>query len=155
MKRSIVPSLLLLLTLCSQTALAQGAAGGWVEVQRIKVDSKLTVRTKTGQKVEGRVKAVTPDSITLSLSKGATKEIEIKRDEVAEIRRKSAARTATYAALFGGLGVAAGYGIGYGVGEAAHAGYATEYPGAVIGAAVGIAVGAILGSTGQVIYKAP
>jgi hypothetical protein len=123
--------------------------------QRIKPGSKLTIKTKTGQKFGGKLMAVTADSITLSATKAAGKDVELKREEVAEIRRKSGARMAGYAALLGGLGFAGGYGIGYGVGEATDARFAIEYPMAVFGAAIGAVVGAIIGSRGEVIYKAP
>lgn len=147
-------SLLLILILFSQTAFAQSSKGNWDGAQKIKPGSKLKIKTKTGQKFSGKMMAVTADSITLSATKASGQDIKLKREEIAEIRRKSGARTAGYAALLGGLGLASGYGIGYGVGEATDAEFAIEYPIAVFGAAIGAAVGAIIGSRGEVIYKA-
>ena len=155
MKRSLLRCLLLVLTLCSQTNLAQGVTSGWSRVQIVQSGSKLMVRKKSGEKVQGRLKTIAPDSLTLSLSKDGSKEVEIKRDDVSEIRRKSAGHTALYAGLLGGLGFGAGYGIGYGTGEATNAEFPIEYPIAVIGAAAGATIGAIIGSKGDVIYKAP
>jgi hypothetical protein len=148
-------SLLLIFILFSTTALAQTSKSNWDATQKIKPGSKLTIKTKTGRKFSGKMMAVTADSITLSATKATGKDAELKREDIAEIRRKSGARTAGYAALLGGLGFVGGYGIGYGVGEATEARFAVEYPIAVFAAAAGAVVGAIIGSRGEVIYKAP
>jgi hypothetical protein len=145
----------LILPLFSQAVLAQGAKNNWDEVMKINSGSKLTLKTKTGKKFSGKLSGVTADSITLFITKAPGNDVELKREEVAEIRKKSGARTASYAAMFGGLGLAGGYGIGYGVGEATEAPFAIEYPIMAVGAAVGAVVGAIIGSRGEVIYKAP
>jgi hypothetical protein len=153
--RFFLLSLFLILLFFSPTVLAQNVKNSWDEVMKVNQGSKLTIKTKTGQKIGGRVTAVTADSIKLSTAKAPGMDVELKREEIAEIRKKSGARTAGYAALLGGVGLAGGYGIGYGVGEAKNAGFRPEYPTAAFGAAVGAAVGAIIGSRGTVIYKAP
>jgi hypothetical protein len=153
--RVIYLSLFLIFTLSARTVLAQGSRNNWNEVQKIKIGSKLTVKTKAGRKHNGKASAITAESIKLSLRKPSGTEIELKRDEIAEIRRKSCAQTAGYAALLGGLGFVGGYGIGYGVGEATEARFAVEYPFAIFGLAAGAVAGAIIGSRGQVIYKTP
>ena len=147
-------SLCIVFTFSAQTALAQSNKNNWSEAQKIKLGSKLKIKTKAGQKFTGKMVAVTADSITLSV-KAPGKDIELKREEIAEIRKKSAALTWGYAALLGGLGFVGGYGIGYGVGEATEARYAVEYPIAVFSAAAGAIVGAIIGSRGEVVYKFP
>jgi hypothetical protein len=121
---------------------------------KINPGSKLTIKTKTGRKFSGKLSAVTNDSITLSTAKAPGMDVAIKREEVTEIRKKSGARTAGYAALLGGLGMAGGYGIGYGIGEAKEASFAVEYQTMAFGAAVDAIVGAIIGSRGAVVYKA-
>ena len=113
-------SLCLIFTLLCQTTSAQSVRGNWDEVRKTKPGSKLTIKTKTGQKHEGKVKEIMADSITLS-PKGGGSGVELKREEIAEIRKKSGAHTAAYAALLGGVGFAGGYGIGYGIGEAKNA----------------------------------
>ncbi len=153
--RFLFLSLFLILPLFSQAVLAQGAKNNWDEAMKINPGSKLAIKTKTGQKFSGKLTTVTADSITLSTAKAPGRDVAIKREEVAEIRKKSGARTAGYAALLGGLGLAGGYGIGYGVGEATEAPFAIEYPIMAVGAAVGAVVGAIIGSRGEVVYKAP
>jgi hypothetical protein len=147
--------LLLVLPIFSQAVFAQNAKDNWDEVMKIKAGSKLSVKIKTGQKLGGKVTTVTAESITLSTGKTPGRDLQVRRQDVAEIRRKSGARTAGYAALLGGVGMAGGYGIGYGVGEATDAPFAIEYQTMAFGAAVGAAVGAILGSRGEVIFKAP
>jgi hypothetical protein len=154
-RRLLSQSLLLTLTLFPETAFAQPGKGDWGHVQKLKPGSKLVVKTKTNQKVEGKATVITPDSITLSLPKVAGQEVELRRGEVAEVRKKSGARTAGYATLLGGVGAAGGYGIGYGVGAAKDARFRPEYPTAAVGAAVGVVVGVIIGSRGEVVYQAP
>src|SRR5215510_7659586 len=117
--RLLLPVLFLILPLFSQAVLAQDAKNDWGEVMKINPGSKLTVKTKTGRKFSGKLSTVTADEITLSTAKAPGRDVALKREEIAEIRKKSGARTASYAALLGGLGMAGGYGIGYGVGEAA------------------------------------
>src|SRR6266545_4604370 len=137
-------SLFLILPLFSQGVLAQDAKNNWGE----------TIKTKTGRKFSGKLSTITADSITLSTAKAPGGVAALKREEIAEIRKKSGARTAGYAALLGGVGLAGGYGIGYGIGEAKEANFAVEYPTMALGAAVGAVIGAIIGSRGEVVYKA-
>ncbi|MCI0659957.1 MAG: hypothetical protein L0220_02680 [Acidobacteria bacterium] len=147
-------SLFLILALSSPPALAQNAKDDWSAAQRINHGSKLLVKTKTGQKYQGRLKAVTDDSLSLSDHKSPGQDIVLSRNEIAEIRKKSGAYTAGMAALMGGLGFAGGYGIGYGIGEARESRFEPEYPMSAVGAAAGAVAGAIIGNKGQVIYKA-
>jgi hypothetical protein len=153
--RLLALSLFLILPIFSQAVLAQSAKNNWDVVMKINPGSKLKIRSKTGQKFSGNLSVVTADSITLSTTKATGRDVVIKREEIAEIRKKSVARTAGYAALLGGVGLAGGYGIGYGIGEAKDAGFAVEYQTMAFGAAVGAVVGAIIGSRGEVVYKAP
>jgi hypothetical protein len=151
----LLPCLFLILPLFSQAVLAQDAKNDWGEAMKINPGSKLAIKTKSGRKFSGKLSAVTADSITLSTAKTPGRDVALKREDIAEIRKKSGARTAGYAALLGGLSLAGGYGIGYGIGEAKEANFAVEYPTMVFGAAVGAVVGAIIGSRGEVVYKAP
>jgi hypothetical protein len=152
--RLLLPGLFLILPLFSQAVLAQNAKNNWGEAMKINPGSKLTIKTKTGRKFSGKLSAVTADSITLSTVKASGGDVALKREEIAEIRKKSGARTAGYAALLGGVGLAGGYGVGYGIGEAKEANFAVEYPTMAFGAAVGAVIGAIIGSRGEVVYKA-
>ena len=151
--RLLLLSLFLLLPLFSQAVLAQSAKNNWDEAMKINSGSKLNIKTKTSKKFSGKLLAVTLDSITLSTTKAPGGAVELKREEIAQIRKKSGARTAAYAPAYGGLLLAGGYGIGYGIGEATEAPFAIEYPIMAVGAAVGAVVGAIIGSRGEVVYK--
>jgi hypothetical protein len=151
----LLPGLFLILPLFSQVVLAQDAKTDWGEAMKINPGSKLALKTKSGRKFSGKLSVVTADSITLSTAKAPGRDVALKREDIAEIRKKSGARTAGYAALLGCVGLAGGFGIGYGVGEATEAPFAIEYPVMAVGAAVGAVVGAIIGSRGEVVYKAP
>jgi hypothetical protein len=151
----LLPGLFLILPLFSQAVLAQDAKNDWGEAMKISPGPKLAIKTKSGRKFSGKLSAVTADSITLSTAKAPGNDVALKREDIAEIRKKSGARTAGYAALLGGVGLAGGFGIGYGVGESTEAPFAIEYPVMAVGAAVGAVVGAIIGSRGEVIYKTP
>ncbi|MCI0659944.1 MAG: hypothetical protein L0220_02615 [Acidobacteria bacterium] len=146
--------LFLILALSSPSTLAQNAKNDWSAAQKLTRGSKLLVKTKTGRKYQGSLKAVTDDTLSLSDPKSPGQDIVLSRNEIAEIRKKSGAYTAGMAALMGGLGFAGGYGIGYGIGEAKESRFEPEYPMSVVGAAAGAVVGTIIGSKGQVVYKA-
>ncbi len=148
-------SLWFVLAAFAQTALAQNAASDWEALQKLKPGTKLTIKTKTGRKLNGKFKAVTAAVLTVTDNKAADKEVEIRRAEIAEIRKKSGKLVASYAAVFGGLGFAGGYGSGYLLGEAHESRYRLEYATAVMGAGIGAALGAFIGSKGEVIYKSP
>jgi hypothetical protein len=147
--------LFLILTLLTPSILAQIVKDEWGPVREIKEGSKLVVKTKTGQKHQGNLKSITDDSLTLSDPKSSGQDVILRRDEIAEIRKKSFGHIATMAALIGGLGLGGGYGIGYGIGEAKNSQFEPEYPTAAFGAGVGAVIGAIIGSRGQVVYKVP
>jgi hypothetical protein len=152
--RYIFPALLIIITFFYQSVTAQTAKNDWSEVEKTAAGMKLKVKTKAGEVFEGKVTVISSDSLSLSLTKIIGQEKELKKDEIAEIRKKSGGRTAGYAGVIGGLGAAAGFGIGYGIGEAKQSRFRPEYPMAAVGAATGAIIGAIIGSRGQLIYKA-
>src|SRR5262249_31111350 len=102
----------------------------------------------------GKLSDITVDLITLSTAKAPGGVAALKREEIAEIRKKSGARTAGYAALLGGVGLAGGYGSWVRCGGAKGARLCVGCPTMAFGAAVGAVVGAIIGSKGEVVYKA-
>src|SRR5262245_794628 len=101
-------SLCFISALFSRPVLSQNLKNNWDEAMKIKPGSKLSIKTKTGQKFGRKVTTVTADSIILSTAKTPGRDVELKRQEIAEIRRKSGARMADYAALLGGAGMAGG-----------------------------------------------
>ena len=140
------------LLVLAQPVIAQSDKRSWDRVQSLTTGSKLAIKLKSGENIGGKVVSVTADTITLTVKK---KQLEVQRDAIKPIRKKSGSRTAAYAAGLAAAGLGAGYGIGYGIGEATSARFPTEIPTAIFGAAVGATVGTVLGSLGEVIYKAP
>jgi hypothetical protein len=78
----------LIFPLFSQGVLAQDAKNDWSEAMKINLGSKLTIKTKMGPKFSGKLSSVTADLITLSTSKAPGKDVSLKREEIAEIRRR-------------------------------------------------------------------
>lgn len=150
----LVPLLALvaLLVLAAQPVAAQSDKHSWDRIQTLPAGAKLAIKLKSGESIGGKVVSVTADTVTLTVKK---KPLEVQRDAIKQIRKKSGGRTAAYAAGLAAAGLGAGYGIGYGIGEATNARFPTEIPTAIFGAAVGATVGTVLGSLGEVIYKAP
>jgi hypothetical protein len=89
-----------------------------------------------------------------SLSKVSGKNVELKLEEIAEIRKNSGSRTAARRRLARQRRAAGGYGIGYCIGEAKNARFRPEYPTAAVGVTVGAVIGAFTDSKGEVIYQA-
>jgi hypothetical protein len=150
----LVASLLL-----SPVASAQTPTGDWSALKSVDAGSKLSVRLKTGQTVEGRLTGVTDDGLSLSVKKKPT---DLKREDVQsvyEVRKKSA----TNATLIG-LGVGAGGGAALGaVADSSSDGFETidnvaTAALAVLGAGAGALTGYLIGrGSGKrvLVYQAP
>jgi small nuclear ribonucleoprotein (snRNP)-like protein len=98
------------LVLAPVLAMAQGSpSNDWSSLRNLAIDSKLSVKLKTGKTVEGRFKSVSDSSLTLT-SKNAP--LELKRDDISTVHQL-VKKSATKATLIGaGLGAGAGAGIG-------------------------------------------
>ena len=111
-KRRVALTLALIACLvCSPVlASAQGnTTSDWSSLKNLAVDTKLSVKLKTGKKVEGRFKSASDSSLTLT-QKNAP--LELKRDEISTVH-ELVKKSATKSALIGmGLGAGAGAGIG-------------------------------------------
>jgi len=143
-----------LVAVLTTVSLAQSDKHDWNNVQKLSTGTTLKVKLKSGEKIEGRIVTISPDTISLSVNKGAANQRQVRKEEISEIRRKSAARTATYCALLGVGGLFLGGAAGYGVGEISSAdGPISDYTGMVVGVAAGAVIGAILGSRGVLVYK--
>jgi len=99
----------------SLPAMAQtSSTSDWSSLQRLARDSKVAVKLKTGQKVEGRFASVSDSSLTLVANSGS---VDLKREDIAsiyEIKRKSATKSTMI-----GLGLGAGAGAALGAAAAA------------------------------------
>ena len=131
--------------------LAQGTASiDWSTVMAISPGEKLSVETKDGKKVKGRLRSVS-DSM-LSLDRGS-KTSDLSRDSVSRVYRLvgSAGKSVGKAAAIG-AGVGGGAGIGVGI---ASGGYEDLSRGQVagilglVGAGIGAGIGAIVGGLGS------
>ena len=118
----------------------------WSSLRSIPVDSKLSVKLKTGKTIDGKLRSVSDSSLTL-MSKNTS--VELKQDEISTVHHllKKSATTSTLI----GLGVGAGAGAAIGgiasndnsgfekIDHVATAGLAVA--GAVIGAVSGYFIG--------------
>jgi small nuclear ribonucleoprotein (snRNP)-like protein len=130
-------------------AIAQGSSStsDWSSLRSIPVDSKLSVKLKTGKTIDGKLRSVSDATLTL-ISKNTS--VELKQEEISTVHHllKKSATTATLI----GLGVGAGAGAAIGglassndnsglekIDHVATAGLAVA--GAVIGAVSGYFIG--------------
>ena len=91
------------------------AQGHWDFVQNLAADSKVSVKLKTGKKVDGHFKSATDSLLTVTTKSGP---VDLKRDEIAsvyEVRRKSATKSTML-----GLGIGAGAGAALGAAGSAN-----------------------------------
>ena len=121
-------------------------------VERLKMDSSILVETKRGERFEGKLQSVTSDlmSVRVRVSGSYTQVVEVRREDVSEVRRK-------LNPIIGGV-------IGAGIGISAALGAATNSreDGPLLGIAVaplGILIGGGVGAKafkkGKRIYVAP
>jgi hypothetical protein len=89
--------------------------GNWDFVRNLAADSKVSVKLKTGKKVDGHFKSASDSLLTLTTGSGP---VDLKRDEIAsvyEVRRKSATKSAML-----GMGIGAGAGAALGAAGSAN-----------------------------------
>ncbi len=160
MKASFLPirilTIAILFYLMSCLGFAQTDRRDWNNSQKLTVGTTLKVKLKGGEKLEGKLVSVTSDSISLSINNRTAITRELQKGEIAEVRRKSSVRTATFAGMLAAGGFFLGAAAGYGVGEVSDAdGPIPDYVGALVGVGVGAICGALIGNRGVLIYKAP
>jgi small nuclear ribonucleoprotein (snRNP)-like protein len=103
----LISSLLLsTITLAAQTP---SSTSDWASLRNVTTDSKVVVKLKAGKSVEGKLKNVSDESVTV-IRKNSL--VEIKREDVASVYQvtKKSALPATMI----GMGVGAGAGAGLG-----------------------------------------
>jgi small nuclear ribonucleoprotein (snRNP)-like protein len=150
-------SAFIVLSLVCRVAVAGNNLGDWNNVRILEAGATVVVKTKAGEKYEGNLKSVKSDSLSVvvDVSRVVRQVIEIRRDEVKEVRTKLP-RAASAA-------IGAGLGLGLGVGLGAIADSRDKYgedPGlgkAVFGS-LGLLLGSLAGtamSFGKKVYEAP
>lgn len=150
-------SSLLILCLLSQFAAAKNNLSDWNNVRILEIGTTVVVKTKAGEKYEGDLKRTTADSMTIVLqgSYRTRQTIDLKKDEVKEVRTKLSRVTSTLI----GTGVGTGIGIGIGAGIDARDRYGEDLNlgkavFGFLGLVFGTAVGTRLNLTGQKVYQA-
>lgn len=142
--------------LMSCIGFAQTDKNDWNNLQKLTSGTTLKIKLKSGEKLEGKLSAVTADSISLSLNNRTSATREFPKAEIAEVRRKSNTRTAAFAGALAAGGFFLGAAAGYGIGEVSDAdGAIPDYVGALVGVGVGAVCGALIGNRGVLVYKAP
>lgn len=157
LKSTRLLSAFIALSLISQLAIAKDNLSDWNNVRILDVGTSITVKTKTGEKYEGDLKSVKADSLTVvvDVSRAMRQVIEIRRDEVKEVKTRLShlATTAVGAGVGLGIGVGLGavvdskdkYGEDPGLGK-----FALGFLGLLFGSIVGTGL-----SLGKKIYQAP
>jgi len=157
LKQRKIFSTLLILCLLPQFAVAKNNLSDWNNVRILEIGTTIVVKTKAGEKYEGDLKRTTADSLTIVIQDpySTRQTLDLKKDEVKEIRTKLSRVTSTL------IGTVVGTGAGVGIGAAfdARDRYIEDFNiGKIVfgflGLAVGTAVGTRLNLTGKKIYQA-
>lgn len=151
-------SALLVVLLLSQISPAKNNVNDWNNVRLLDIGSTIVVKTKQGEKYEGRLELATANSISIAVTvpRVMRQVIDLRKDEIKEVRRKLS-RGASAA-----TGAAIGLGVGIGLGQIADSkDKYNEDPGLgkVVGGFLGIlwgaAVGGVIGFGSRKVYEAP
>lgn len=147
-----VATLAILLTsllLSPVTLEAQATTNEWSRLTSVATGSKLSVKLKTGKKMDGTLSNVSDTALTLLVKNTST---EVKRDDISTVHQVNG-RSATKATLIGmGLGAGAGA-LAVAVEDSRNDGFEVVHEGlatgvmAVLGAGVGAIGGFLVGKT--------
>lgn len=155
-QRSI--SVLLVVLLLSQISLAKNNVHDWNNVRILDIGSTIVVKTKQGEKYEGKLDLATVDSLSIvvKVPRVMQQVISLRRDEIKEVRTKFSRIAET--------GIGAGIGLGVGIGLGAIADSKDKYGedpglgkavGVLLGATLGAALGGGIGFGSRKVYEAP
>ncbi len=154
MKSRTLASLLIVSTLLMSVtpALAQQPAvsSDWSTVQSLAPGEKMSIETKDGKKMKGRLRSVSDTMVTLDRG---SKTSDLTRDSIARVYRmagsagKSVGKAAAIGAAIGG-GVGVGLGIASGGYEDLSRGEIAAIAGGVLGV-IGAGIGAVVGGLGS------
>jgi hypothetical protein len=151
-------SALLAIFLFSEFAFAKTNINDWNNVRILDVGSTIVVKTKQGEKYEGTLDLATANSLSIvvNVPRVMRRVIDIRKDEIKEVRTKLSRLAAT------GIGAAIGLGVGIGLGaivdskdkygEDPNLGKLTFGLGGVL---LGTALGGSIGFGSKKVYEAP
>jgi len=129
----------------------------WSNVRKLSIGSKIVIATRMGERFGGELKYVDDDSLILlvRMSPPVRQAVEIRREDVAEVRKPKSRALST------ALGLGIGLGVGIGIGSIVDArSTSQEDPGlgklifGLLGASSGTAVGSAFQLKGKKIYVA-
>jgi hypothetical protein len=151
-------SILLAILLLSEFALAKTNTSDWNNVRILEIGSRIVVKTKLGEKYEGTLELTTVNSLSIvvTVPRVMRRVIDLRKDEIKEVRTKLSRLTST--------AIGAGIGLGVGIGLGAIADSKDKYgedPGlgkitiGLVGVLLGSALGGGLGFGHKKIYEAP
>lgn len=148
----------LLVVLClSQVSLARNVHD-WNNVRILAIGSTIAVKTKSGEKYEGKIDFAAPDSLSIVVKVPRVMQqiIKLRRDEIKEVRTKISRGAST------AIGAAIGLGVGIGLGQIADSKdkYGEDpglgkFVGGLLGVLWGAVGGMAIGFGSKKIYEAP
>ena len=107
-------SLAVLIAVCvlSELALAKNNINDWNNVRILEIGSTIVVNTKQGEKYEGKLDLATVDSLSIvvTVPHVMRRVIDLRKDEIREVRTKLPRVTST--AIGAGIGLGVGVGLG-------------------------------------------
>lgn len=149
----------LLVVLClSQVSIAKSNVHDWNNVRIIDIGSTVVVKTKQGEKYEGKLDLATATSLSIvvTVPHVMRQAIDLRKDEIKEVRTKLSRGAST------AIGAAIGLGVGIGLGQIADSKdkYGEDpglgkLTGGLVGVLWGALGGGIIGFGSKKIYEAP
>jgi len=135
----------LLMSVMPAVAQQAGVSSDWSTVQAIAPGEKVSIETKDGKKVKGRLRSVSDTMVTLDRD---SKTSDFSRDSISKVYRLvgSAGKSVGKAAAIGaGVGAGIGFGLGLASGgyETLDRGEVAAIAGAVLGV-IGAGIGAVV-----------
>lgn len=127
-----------------------GVSGDWSTVQAIAPGEKVSIETRDGKKMKGRLRSVSDTMVTLDRD---SKTSDLSRDSISKVYRlvgsagKSVGKAAAIGAAIGG-GIGVGLGVASGGYEDLSRGEIAAIAGAVLGV-IGAGIGAVVGGLGS------
>lgn len=155
-KRSI--SALLVILLLSELSFAKSNVHDWNNVRILDIGSTIVVKTKQGEKYEGKIELATVSSLSIvvTVPRVMRQVIDFRVDEIKEVRTKLSRGAST------AIGAGIGLGIGIGLGQIADSKdkYGEDpglgkFVGGLLGVLWGAVGGMALGFGSKKVYEAP
>lgn len=155
-KRSL--SALVVVLCLSQISLAKNNVHDWNNIRIIDIGSTIVVKTKQGEKYEGKLELATVNSLSIEVTvpRVMRKVIGLRKDEIKEVRTKLSRGAST------AIGAAIGLGVGIGLGQIADSKdkYGEDpglgkFVGGLLGVLWGAVGGIAIGFGSKKVYEAP